>query len=77
MIFKNYPPLKTPNLLIGHDPDLGFERGYRRLEDNEIIQEGDETFGVWGNPWTPANDYQIGQPAKSVGGFFIWRRKIT
>lgn len=55
---------------------LGNEPGYRRLETGELVQEGDETFGVFGDPWTPAHKYQIGNPAYKVGGFSIWRRKL-
>ncbi len=55
---------------------LGDEEGYRRLNNEELIQEGDETLGAFGTPWTPASKYQIGKSANSCGGFFIWRRKL-
>lgn len=57
---------------------LGNEPGYRRLNNNELIQEGDETFGVLGGSrWTRCNSAQIGYPAYSVGGYFIWRRPVV
>lgn len=60
-----------------HINNLGNESGYRRLGDSENILEGDETFGIFGQTWTPANNSQIGEKAKDVGGFFIWRRKLN
>lgn len=54
---------------------LGCEDGYKRLPDDALIQEGDETYGAITNSWEPANAQQIGKKAGTVGGFGIWRRK--
>jgi len=56
--------------------DLGNEPGFRRLERDEIVEEGDETFGVLGQQWTSANIYQVGRLSKDVGGFTLWRRSV-
>jgi len=57
--------------------ELGNEPGFRRLDGNEFVEKGDETFGVLGNEqWTPANDAQIGKLAGKVGGFCVWRRPV-
>lgn len=77
--FTHYPSLDIPKELVGNEHlvnTLGNEPGYRRLESGELVQEGDETFGVFGNPWELANKYQIGKPANKVGGFATWRRKL-
>lgn len=80
-LFRNYPPstLDIPSELTArHNPySLGNEPGYRRLSDGEIVQEGDETFGIFGQPWTTASKWQIGNEAKTVGGFSTWRRRLS
>lgn len=58
--------------------NIGNEPGYRRLGADELVQAGDETFGVLGSePWETANDSQVGHKASEVGGFFVWRRKLN
>ena len=54
--------------------ELGNEQGYRRLAQDELVQTGDETYGVMDIEWQPTNEFQIGKPAWSVGGFNVWRR---
>lgn len=56
---------------------LGNEPGYRRLAADEQVHEGDESFGIWGQRWTPASSCQINLSAHKVGGFAIWRRPLT
>lgn len=56
---------------------LGNEEGYRRLEDDEVVAAGDETYGAMSNSWEKANDAQINKKACEVGGWHIWRRRVS
>jgi hypothetical protein len=63
--------------LRGDGSKLGNEEGYSRLDDEEVVMAGDESFGVLGNtPWKKVPKYQIGKCVKDLALFGPWRRPV-
>lgn len=55
--------------------NLGNEPGYRRINPNEPLTEGDEQFCVFEPHWLPIQTDQTTYKAKDLGNWRIWRRK--